>query len=296
MSRKSLVALVVAGFLTDSALAGSTATVTPIGGSIGQPFNNGTMHGYSYNFAKGGPAAGDFPPRNLYDNIPTFLGGTGTPGFFGPFGSIGGTYVFVDWVAPDAQWGDDLHRISDAGQPGGPVMTKLWYGYFNHGEPFGIPMVTHIIKLYDMVPPSVVPPVTALITKGALVASIVIPNLPTSTTSGFTVQVPVPPIPLGISALWWKFEETGFQAPYTFWLTGGVPGRGISAPGVTYTIKNYSPDGSAYNLWMPFPYFYFGTLGYVASNITVGIGGIPGPAVISLLGLGGLVALRRRRR
>ena len=287
MSRKSLVALVVAGFLTDSALAGSTATVTPMGGSIGQPFNNGTMHGFSYNFAKGGPAG---IPRNLYDNIPSIFGGSATAGFFTTAGGavVTGTFVFTDWVSPLAQWSDDLHGIS-AGGPGPAVVTNIWYSYFN-----SVATSTHVIKLYDMLPPFN-HAVTTLIMKGARLASIVVPNLPLGT---FTVTVPVGNVLLPNSAVWINFEEQGLGAPYTFWLTGGVPGIGYSHPGVLYNLKNYFPDGSAYSRWLPFDYFYFGALGYVASNISVGLNGfhIPGPAAISLLGLGGLVALRRRRR
>ena len=167
MFRKSLVALVVAGFLTDGALAGTSATVTPIPGSVGSPFSKGQVHGYTYNFE--GAPAGAGPPFNLYDNIPTIFGGTGTPGLFGPFDSILGSYFFIDWISPDAQWGDDMHRIANAGQPS-PVMTKLWYSYFNRGGTPTTPgvflTVTDIIKLYQMVPPSVVPPVTAPDYKG----------------------------------------------------------------------------------------------------------------------------------
>ena len=45
------------------------------------------------------------------------------------------------------------------------------------------------------------------------------------------------------------------------------------------------------------PYFYFTNTGYVGSNIQVALGGfvLPAPAAISLLGLGGLATLRRRR-
>ena len=61
-------------------------------------------------------------------------------------------------------------------------------------------------------------------------------------------------------------------------------------------LYNYKyGDGTAYNLWIayvyPFPTLYF------ALNMQVALSGfhVPGPAAISLLGLGGLVVLRRRR-
>jgi len=45
------------------------------------------------------------------------------------------------------------------------------------------------------------------------------------------------------------------------------------------------------------PYFYFVNTGYVGSNIQVALSGfhVPAPAVISLLGVAGLMTLRRRR-
>ncbi len=143
-----------------------------------------------------------------------------------------------------------------------------------------------------MVTPSVVPTVTATIDKGALLTSIVVAGNPTGaflvTVTGLNVQVG--------SAAWIKFEETGPGFPGTFWLTGGTGnGVGTSHPGIVYTNKQYPPY--PYDLWLPFSSFYFMGSGYVAANIQVALSGfhVPGPAAISLLGLGGLVALRRRR-
>ncbi len=67
---------------------------------------------------------------------------------------------------------------------------------------------------------------------------------------------------------------------------------------MTYSYEYPDPPGGVYNLWLPFPYFYFTTVGYVASNIQVALSGfhVPAPAVISLLSVAGLVSLRRRRR
>ena len=73
-------------------------------------------------------------------------------------------------------------------------------------------------------------------------------------------------------------------------------GVGTTHSGILYTNKQYPPY--PYNLWLPFTfYIYFAGTGYVAANMQVALSGfhVPGPASISLLGLGGLVALRRRR-
>ena len=96
-------AMLAMGLVAAPAMAGPTATVTPIDGTMGNFFDNGQIHGHSFNFAPGGGAGGG-PPFNLYDNIPTFLGGTSDVGWFTPF-SIYGTFVFADWKAPSAQWG-----------------------------------------------------------------------------------------------------------------------------------------------------------------------------------------------
>ncbi len=214
-------------------------------------------------------------------------GGAATAGICGPFCDIPWTQAYVDWVESQAQWGDDLHGISaGTGQPA--VVQTIYYGYSN-----GLGTTTHIIKLYDMLTPSTTPNVTTLVTKGALLASVVVPDLPTGT---FLVQVDgLNIVGLGSSA-WIKFEETGPGFPGTFWLSGGQGnGVGTSNPGLAYSYEY--PDGGVYNLWRPFPYFYFTTTGYVASNIQVALSGfhVPAPAVMSLLGVAGLVTLRRRR-
>jgi hypothetical protein len=290
------------GLIAAPALAGSSATVTPIGGSMGSFFDNGQMSGHSYNFAPGGGAGGG-PPRNLYDNIPTFLGGTADAGMFGPFGTVYGTFLFVDWTAPSAQWGGDLHNLS-AGGAGPPVITSLWYGYSNGQTATN----THVIKIYDMVSPSATHGTAtttfAGFTKGALLTAVTLTGLPSGQNF---VTVAIASVHAG-SSVWVKLEEldNGSGAyPYTFWLTGGAPGIGYTHPGVTFTLKDYYPTyygGTfTYNTFAAFPYFSFadgqGGYNYTHSNIAVGLNGfhIPGPAAISLLGLGGLVALRRRR-
>ncbi len=204
------------GMVAAPAMAGPTATVTAIDGTMGTFFDNGQIHGHSYNFAPGGGASSG-PPRNLYDNIPTFLGGTADAGNFGPFG-IYGTFLFADWTTPSAQWGDDLHQISAGG--GGPaVITSLWYGYSNSATATN----THVIKIYDVVSPSA--------THG------------TATTT-----------------------FTGFS-------------KGAVLTAVTLTAL---PSGQN-----------FVTVGI--NSVQAGGYHVPGPAAISLLGLGGLLVLRRRR-
>ncbi len=291
--KRSVLGTLAVGMIAGSAYAGSSATITPMGGSFDdtQWFDAGELRGHAYNFGpNGGPAGG--PPGNLYDNVPALFGGTSDPGLWGPFGTVTGTYLFVDWTNPAAQWGDDLHAIS-AGGNGPAVVTSLWYGY---SLPAG-QTSTHYIKIYDMVPPSTTHgTATATIIKGDLLTVLTVAAIGGQNF----VTVGVPNLQLPNSAVWITFEEVAPGAPATFWLTGGLPtGIGSSHAGVTYTVKNY-PVVS--NYWVPFPYFTFsdmmgGNL-YVGSNIAVGLNGfhVPGPAAISLLGLGGLVALRRRRR
>ena len=280
MQARTVIAVCTSWMLCGNALAGSSATLTPLNGTIGPYFNNGTVHGFGYQFD---PYAGSgLPIYNLYDNVPTVLGGGATAG---TVGGAPGAFVFADWPEPAAQWGDDLHQIS-AGGPGPAVITNLWYAVHN-----SLATSTHIVKIYDMVPPSVVPTATAPIDKGALLASIVVGNVPVGT---FSVSIPVPNVALPNSAVWIKFEEDGFGFPGTSWLTGGIPATGYSHPGLTYTVKY--PD--FYNQWAALPYIYAGGGSFAQTNISLGLGGyhVPAPAAISVLVLGGLLVLRRRGR
>jgi len=287
-----MTSLVALGLMTVPAPAGQT--YTPMQGTLGNPFNNGQVHGFGWNAAAGGGTGTLI--GNLYDNILTINGGAATAGFFGPFDDIPGTEAFVDWVGSQALWGDDLHGISDGtGLPA--VVTSLRYGYANL-----LATTTHIIKIYDMVPPSVVLTITTPIIKGALLASVIVADNPTGL---FLVTVTNLNIQLRQSAVWIKFAESGPGFPGTFWLSGGaggdanpdgeVYGVGNSHPGVTYTNRASPPY--PYNLWVPYSYHYFVTTGYVALNIQVALSGfhVPAPAVMWLLGVAGLVALRRRR-
>ncbi len=295
-------AMVAALGVAAPAMAGPSATVTPIDGTMGNSFDNGQISGHSFNFAPGGGAGGG-PPFNLYDNIPTFLGGTSDPGTCGPFQTCS-TFLFLDWTNPSAQWGGDIHQLS-AGGAGPAVITNLWYGYSNTNPGTN----THVLKIYDMVPPSgphTSPGGDTFIgfTKGALLTAVTLTGLPSGQNF---VTVGINSVHAG-SAVWVKLEEldSGSGAyPGTFWLTGGTPGIGYTHPGVTSTLKDYYPTyygGTfTYNTFANFPHFTLpdgqGGYAYAASNISVGLGGfvVPGPGAITMLGLGGLLALRRRR-
>ena len=283
--KRILVSTLALGLMAMPVLA--DRTVTPLQGTMGDPFNNGLIHGFGWNAAAGG--GGGAGLGNLYDNILTINGGSATAGFYGPFLDIPGTQAFVDWVGSPAQWSDDLHGIS--GGSGAPaIVTKIYYGYSN-----GVATTTHVIKIYDMINASKTPTVTTLVTKGALIASVVVPGLPTATAALVTVSNLN--IAVGSSA-WVKLEEQGAGFPATFWMSGGTANTvGFSNPGVAYSYKYPDPPGGVYNLWLPLPYFYFTGTGYVAANVQLALGGfhVPAPAVMSLLGVAGLVTLRRRR-
>ncbi len=276
--------LVALGLTAVPAMADATLTQMP--GTLGNPFNDGQLHGWGWNAAAGGGGGGGL--GNLYDNVLTINGGAATAGCYGPFCDTPPGQAYVDWVPSQAQWSDDLHGIS-AGTGLPAVVQTIYYGYRNE-----VATTTHIIKLYDMLTPSTTPNVTTLVTKGALLASVVVPDQPTGT---FMVQVTGLNIGGVDSSAWIKFQETGPGFPGTFWLTGGIGnGVGTTNPGLAYSYKD--PDGGVYNLWLPIPYFFFATTGFVGSNIQVALSGfhVPAPAVMSLLGVAGLVTLRRRGR
>ncbi len=98
---KALIALVVAGFVTDTATAGSNATVTPLlGGAVGSVISNGQVEGFSYVMPQNETAG---TPYNLYDNIPLELGGGASVGTYGGFGTSSATTGFFDWTNPVVQ-------------------------------------------------------------------------------------------------------------------------------------------------------------------------------------------------
>ena len=284
--KRSLTGLLVLGLTAMPTVAGTT--ITPMQGSLGNPFNNGVSHGWGWNGVQGGGAGPLI--GNIYDNILTINGGAATPGSCGPFGCGGPGEAFVDWVATQAQWGDDLHGLAGPAQ-GGPtaVITSIRYGYRNT-----IATATHTIQIYDMIPPSAGHPTYATAQFGAQLLSLVVPAMPTGsaivTITGLNVHAGV--------AAWIKFGEAGPGFPGTFWLSGGIGnGVGTSHDGVVYDNKNYYGPGIPLHYFVALPYFYFMTTGYVGANIQVALSGfvLPAPAAISLLGLGGLMTLRRRR-
>ena len=255
-------------------------TITPMQGSLGNPFDNGAMHGWGWNGVPGGsgPVIG-----TLYDNILTINGGAATAGIYNPFGDISTTQAFIDWTATRARWGDDLHDL-----PAGAIVTSIRYGYMNM-----LATATHTIQIYDMIPPSAGHPSNVNTQYGEKLMSLVLPGLPTGaalvTVTGLSISVG--------TAVWIKFGEAGPGFPGTFWLSGGIGnGVGTTHPGVVYDHKSYYGPGAPLHQFVSAPSFYFTTIGYVGPNVQVALSGVfPAPAAISLLGLGGLATLRRRR-
>ncbi len=281
-----LLPIIAAGLVTGSAMGGTT--ITPMQGSLGNPFNDGMMHGWGWNGVEGGSAGSQI--GNLYDNILTINGGAATALCPGPFNTFPCSGAFIDWVGTQAQWGDDLHGLAGPAK-GGPtaVITSIRYGYMNT-----LATATHTIQIYDMIPPSASHPSIANTQFGAQLLSLVLPGVPTGTA---IVTVTGLSIHAG-TAVWIKFGESGLGFPGTFWMSGGLGnGVGTTHPGVVYDNKNYYGPGLPRHYFVALPYFYFTNTGYVASNIQVALSGfvLPTPAVISLLGLGGLMSLRRRR-
>ncbi len=274
--KRSLTGLLVLGLTAIPAVAGTT--ITPMQGTLGNPFNDGAVHGWGWHGVQdAGRVVGA-----LYDNIATINGGAATLGYFGAFMSAS-TQAFVDWTGTQAQWGDELH-----GLPAGAIVTSIRYGYLN-----SLATATHTIQIYDMIPPSADHPSIANTQFGDQLLSLVLPGFPTGaaivTVTGLSVYVG--------TAVWIKFGESGTGFPGTFWLSGGAGnGVGTTHDGVVYSHKSYYGPGAPLHQFVDFPFFYFTTTGYVGANIQVALGGVvPVPAVISLLGLGGLATLRRRR-
>ena len=296
--RRYLVGMVALGLMAAPAMAGVHITTNPV--DITGFYENGMYSGYTVN-EQGGPAAAFF--GGIYNNIPTQYGGPATAG--APFFTTTITPTYSQTVTitvPAAwhyakfggftQWGDDLQQIQ------GSVITNLWFRYLNTGGTATYPTPglitgTHVIKLYDNVTPGTFGGVTTPITKGAFITSIVVPGAPGGTSGGgfFGVSVWLTglSIPLPSSNVWIKFASPGGMPGFafnTFWRSGGIPAIGYSANGVNYTYKYTYPLA---NYYVPGPNF-----GDMYGNVSVGMN-VPAPAVMSLLGLGGLVTLRRRR-
>lgn len=297
--KKLLAGSLALGLAAAPAMAGSNVLINSLGGSPGSSFNMNGMQGYSWNFNEG--LSGGYQ-GTLYDNIPTFLGGTSTgQQTFGAFGTIVGTYLFVDWVSATAQWSDDVQGMAPGSQ-----ITNVWYAYTNGSVTTPGISSTHIVKIYDMIPPGPVPGVSAVTANvGALLASIVLPAMPATGAQSVVASLSIP-ITIPNSGVWIKLAEVGDPNNGTFWMTGGRPGLGSTVDGNLFSLKD-DGTGNPYNYFVgalaptygPPGSINFGAPGvgpYVMLNNVVGLNVIPAPASIGLLALGGLVSLRRRRR
>ncbi len=187
-----------------------------------------------------------------------------------------------DWVSPDYAWGDDIHFKDN--DTAGWVITAINYAYLNQGA--GQNTVTHTVLVYEMDPASG-SHLTGTITGGLPVLSVI--NLPSLAGTGpFTVSITGLSIQAG-HAVWIALDENPGNAGRTFWLTGGTPTGGFSHDTLLYS----SLTGGFFYI-VNDPLAGDVPLGNIA--ITVSGYKIPGPSVIALLGLSGLVTLSRRRR
>ena len=282
--KRFLMGAAVLGLMAIPAMADRTI-IAPMQGSLGNPFNN----------VQGGAAGGVV--GNLYDNILTINGGAATAGTFGLFDVPGGQ-AYVDWSPPNpgevsfGQWGDDLHGLAGPAL-GGPtaVITSIRYGYLNT-----VATATHSIQIYEMLHPTVSYSLGQNDVSdqfGARLTNIVLTGM--AITDGAMVTVTGLSVHVGTAA-WITFGESGLGFDNTRWLSGGIAnGVGTSQDGVLY--RNMDSADEPHQFFLGTPYFDFGDMLYVGPNIQVALGGfvLPAPAVISLLGLGGLVTLRRRR-
>ena len=281
MKKKLLTGSLALGLMAMATPVFAGATLTEYGGTKGETITAGGLTGFSWDFAAAG-IAGGLPPGTLYDNIPTLFGGTATPGFHTSFSSNAGTFAFVDWsgevtAAQDFQWGEDV-----GGMAPGSQITNVWYAYSNPAAS------THIIKIYDSLGlPSAF--FSGAISKGALLTSITVAAA--GGTGFFTVVVNLPaPVTIAGTAVWVKLGEQGDPTFGSFFLTGGTPGLGATTNGAVYGNKV-----AGFNSFVGgFPSFDFG-FGPLYINPSIGFNVVPAPAVIGLLGLAGLVTLRRRR-
>ena len=281
MKKKLLTGSLALGLMAMATPVFAGATLTEYNGGKGEAFNAGGMSGFSWDFQAAG-IAGGLPPGTLYDNIPTLFGGTATPGFHTSFSSNAGTFVFVDWAGEvaagqDFQWGDVA-----GGMAPGSVITNIWYAYSN------VAASTHVIKIYDALGLPAAG-VFSTIQKGALLTSIVVQAA--GGTGFFTVVANLAaPVTIAGTAVWVKFEELNDPTFGSFFLNGGTPGLGTTVNGPAYGNKLAGANAFYGN----FPSYDFGN-GPVYLNTSIGFNVIPAPAVIGLLGLGGLATLRRRR-
>jgi hypothetical protein len=257
-------------------------------------YSNGFYSGFTVN-ELGTPAGLGSLSGGGYNNIPTTYGGPATAG--APFPTPGGGTIPAAWhyakFGGFTQWGDDLQNIQ------GSVVTNIWFRYLNTGGTVTFPSPgvitgTHVIKLYNNVTPGTFGGATVVIPPSTLLASIVVPGMPGGTSGGgffgVSVFVTALSIPLPSSNAWISFSSPGGQPGFafnTFWRSGGIPAIGYSANGILYTYKYAYP---VQNYYVPGPFF-----GDMYGNVAVYLG-VPAPGVMSLLAVGGLVTMRRRRR
>ena len=232
-----------------------TGTVTPLGTDA-----SGMMDGMKWQPDDPNHVPGGVRTVNgkLYDNIPTFFGGTGTNPPPTP-GGLPFTWLFFDWSNPTVNWGGDLHLNGDTG-----VINTVRYGFGN----FALTPATHIVKISAMIPPSeshaTTPGGYGLIAKGPQLLSTPVFSIPGSVSG--TVLITGLSIPVS-GAVWLKLHDLG--NPNNFWLTGGVPGVGGSHDGLAYDTKFFG----TYNLWVPGPFYFGAPTGFVIGNIVAALGG-----------------------
>ena len=189
-----------------------------------------------------------------------------------------GTQSNWDWTNPDYAWGDDIHFKENDTQ--GWVITAINYAYLNQG--LGQNTVTHTVVVYEMDPDS-----GSHIPGSISLQTLSVINLPSLMGTGaFTVSITGLSIQAG-HGVWITLDETPGNAGRTFWTTGGTPTVGFSHDTILFSNQGvyhevvYSPFG-----------------GDPLANSAIRVSGfkIPGPSVIALLGISGLVTMSRRRR
>lgn len=218
-------------------------------------------------------------PGDMYDNIPSVLGGLGTVG-------TGSTWAFFDWVGTQAEWMDYV-TLAQTG-----TVRQLQYTYAGSASVFN----THTIRIRTG---AIAPPSSVLGTftgVGATIATIVLPSLPGTVSGGF-VQMMVSglSIPVGTTHVYVSFEEQG--ADEVFFLTGGLPGVGsVPTPNgeLVYFNANYFGPSSPLSYNVP-GYLTTSTGYFLNANINFALSTVPEPMTIGLMSIGGLLALRRRR-
>ena len=238
-----ITATVLAALLAVPAFAGSSVTVTPLRGDLGPLSSNhdATIAGYLPTGLQPGALPG--LPANLYDYVPTWLGGQASTLVWGPFSIISGRPAVLDWTETGA-FGDDVQLVAGTGTA---VVTKIHYGYANT-----VASATHIIRIYDMVPGGL-PVGASPVTMGSLLASIVLPSMPLGTGVQFVTWETAAGIALPES-FWIAFDEGGAGAPDTFWLSGTSEGQfGDIAPGFSQVGLLFLDPGAP-----PYPYGYWG--------------------------------------